>query len=342
MIRRRFPIPPWQSPARRSSRKRRDYPLRPPDRIEYFLFRLVGAAILSMPWRFAVDLSRLLSRILFQIDGKHRRLAMKNLSTAFPDWTERRLHLTARRTYEHFGRVVLELFWAPRFVRASTLHRHAVFVGYDIMDAALRRGRGVVGAVPHLGSWEFLGYASALRGTPLTSIARPLDNRWINDYLIGVRTWTGQEIIYKQNALRRMIGCLRENRVIGVPSDQNVRHNGIFAPFFGRSAATVRSTALLVVKYGASLVVANPCREETPYGFRYILEVSPAVDLSHFPRDGNELQHVTEYFTRKIEEFVRKHPEQYLWMHRRWKTRPPEERPDEEEARMAAEKAGTK
>jgi len=323
MAQKRFPVPEWRPPEGHGRRRARF-----PRGLEYLLFRCLETAILSLPYRRAVILSRLLARIAHVADRKHRKTARRNLAAAFPDWSPAKVRAVTRRMYEHFALVLVELFFTRRRVRPSTFRRYATFAGWEGIQRVLAEGRGLVIVVGHLGNWEFAAYASALNGLPVTSIARPLDNRRINDHLLGLRVATGQEIVYKYDALRRMIASLRENRALVIPSDQNVRGEaGIFVPFFGRDASTIRSTALLCRKYGIPYTVATHVRTD-PDRFHYRIEFSPPTDPARFEGTKDPLREITADFTGQLERYIRERPEQYLWMHKRWKTRPAGERPD--------------
>ncbi len=277
-----------------------------------------------MPYRIAAGFATVIGRVVHAVDLKHRKTARRNLTRSFPDWTAARLRETVRRTYEHCALIVVELFFIRRLIRRETLDRYATFVGWENTQRALARGKGLIIVVGHLGNWEFAGVASVLRGLRATAVARPLDNRWVNDHLLRARAWTGQAVVYKQDALRRLVACLRAGRVVVIPSDQNVRSGGVFVPFFGRPASTIKSAAMLCEKYGTPLVVASKHRTGRSR-FHHTIEFSEPVVASDFPDDGRRQEHITAHFTRKLEESIRRHPAQYLWMHKRWKTRPAEE-----------------
>ena len=316
--RRRFSVPAWRPPETRSRRRFR-LPW-----VEYLLIRAVETALLSLPYRGAASLSRIFARIVHALDRKRRQTARRNLARAFPEWSPAKVDATAFEAYAHFALVLVELCFTRRLVRASTADRYATFVDEDRVFGSLDRGKGLVMVAGHFGNWELAAYAGALRGMPLSSIARPVDNRRINDRFVGFRVNTGQEVVYKADAMRRMIGVLRENRVAVIPADQNVREGGVFVPFFGRPAATIRSAALLSRKYGAPLLVVNHVRTH-PGRFHYRVSFSPPVDPTAFDGAEDPLRELTAHFTRQLERNIREHPEQYLWMHKRWKTRPPEE-----------------
>ena len=328
-------MPVWRAPGSRSRRRWWGVLVNPFPRLGYLLFRSFETAVLSLPYPTAVAVSRHFGAFVHAVDRKHRKTGRKNLARAFPEWPERRIRASLRRTYEHFTLVIFEMFFTQRLVRRSNLDRYATFVGYENVERALAEGKGLIVVVGHFGNWEFAAYAGALRGMRLTSIARPLNNRWINDHLVRMRTQTGQEVVYKRDALRRMIGCLREERVLVIPSDQNVRENGVFVPFFGRPASTQRSAALLSLKYGAPLLVATHHRT-TPGRFHHRIEFSPPLYPAQFDRAEDPLQEMTAQFTRRLEGKIREHPQQYLWMHKRWKTRPPEEEAERERRRASS------
>ena len=314
-------LPAWRPPEWSAKRRRNERPPFATRRSVYWMFRLIEMAVQAMPYPAATGFARAVGWFVHAVDRKHRRTAHKNLRLSFPGWTATRLRETVRRTYEHCALIVVELFFVRRLIRRETLDRYATFVGWENTQRALARGKGLIIVVGHLGNWEFAGVASVLRGLRATSVARPLDNRWVNDHLVRARAWTGQEVVYKKDALRRLVPRLREGRVVVIPSDQNVRSGGVFVPFFGRTASTVKAAALLCEKYGTPLVVASKHRTGRSR-FHHVIEFSEPVVASDFPDDGRRQEHITAHFTRKLEESIRRHPAQYLWMHKRWKTRP--------------------
>jgi KDO2-lipid IV(A) lauroyltransferase len=192
--------------------------------------------------------------------------------------------------------------------------------GLEHMKAALARGRGVVSPIAHLGNWELQGVATAPLIGPSAVIARPLDNAALDRRLVSFRTSTGNVVIYKQKALAQILKTLRDGRVVAVMLDQNVQAtDGIFVRFFGRPACTTTVAAALALKTGCAIVPAHCVRRADG---RYRMVYGPEVEWTGTGRRDEDIAALTQRITSVIEGWVRETPEQWLWLHRRWKTQP--------------------
>jgi KDO2-lipid IV(A) lauroyltransferase len=285
---------------------------------------VVQRVLRHLPRGTTLALGRGLGRLLGDLDRRHLAIAADNLRRAFPDWDEARALRTARAVYAHFGSVLFDILWlqerSPGGIRALLEVR-----GGEHVERAIAAGRGALMVTCHIGNWELHGVAHGLVFGPIHVVARPLDNPWLDRRLCALRTMGGNTVVYKQRALSRILRALRENRTIAILIDQNVQPgDGIFVDFFGRPAATTTVAAALAVKTGCALV---PCRTELLRGGRYRLTYAPVVEWTPSGDRQQDIACLTQRLTRQIEEWVRETPEQWLWMHRRWKTRPPGEAP---------------
>ena len=283
---------------------------------------VVQAVIARWPRRLALGSGRALGGLLGRLDRRHLAIAAGNLRLAFPEWDEARVWRTARGVYGHFGAVLFDILWLPR--RTPEQIRGLVEVrGREHVERALSAGRGALLVTGHLGNWELHGVAHGLLFGAMHVVARPLDNPRLVARLCAMRTMGGNTVVYKQRALNRILHALRAGRGIALLIDQNVQlRDGIFVDFFGRQAATTTVAAALAVKTGSPLV---PCRTELLADGRYRLTYLPALEWSPSGDRQADVACLTQRLTRQIEEWVRETPEQWLWMHRRWKTRPPGE-----------------
>ncbi len=290
----------------------------------YLLVRVVVMVICMFPYRMAPAIGRVLARTLRFLDRKHSRIAAKNLErsrgvvppdgvTAFID-----------RVYDHIGLGFVEMLMIPRLMELHEFSRYVRLERFEVIDRVLREGRGVIVVIGHQGNWELIGLAVTLAGYPLNSLARPVENPWLDRYLLRFRTQTGQRIIPKYNALGDMIRALRRNELLVIQVDQDARKSGVFVNFFGRPASTHRSPALLSLKYGTPIVVADIFRED---GLHRCV-VSDPIYPNPFRSSPDAVRELTQAFTARLEEFVRAHPEQWFWVHDRWRT--PERRPTAE------------
>jgi KDO2-lipid IV(A) lauroyltransferase len=284
---------------------------------------LVSALVRPLPRRAALGLGRGLGRAWAALDARHVAIAEDNLRRAFPEWGGARVRATARGVYAHFGRVLLDILWMAGRDRAAVL-RHVEVTGGEHVEAALRAGRGALLVTAHIGNWELHGVAHGFLFAPIGVVARPLDNPALDARLCDFRRLPGNTVIYKRRALAQVLGLLRENRAVAVVIDQNVQEgDGVFVDFFGRKAATTTVAAALALKTGCALVPARTALDERG---RYRLVYETPVAAGPGGDRGEDLVRLTQELTTVIEGWVRETPDQWLWMHRRWKTRPPGER----------------
>jgi KDO2-lipid IV(A) lauroyltransferase len=178
----------------------------------------------------------------------------------------------------------------------------------------------------HYGNWEILGYVLATLGFDTTSIARPMDNPWINEWLLGVREKRGQRIIAKKGATAEVPDVLARGGAVGFIADQNAGTKGVFVDFFGRKASTYKSIALLAMEYNVPIVVGYARRMNDRFNFR--VGTTDLIRPEDWKDQDNPMLYITQRFTTAIEKFVSEDPGQYLWVHRRWKTRPKGEAPE--------------
>ena len=280
---------------------------------------LVSAVVRRLPRRLVLGLGSGLGRLWAAFDARHVRIAADSLRQAFPEWDEPRVRVTVLGVYRHFASVLLEILWMEGRPVAELLALTDV-EGLEHMQAALARGRGVVSPIAHLGNWELQGVATAPLIGSSSVIARPLDNPALDARLVSFRTSTGNVVIYKKKALAQILKTLREGRVVAVMLDQNVQaSDGIFVRFFGRAACTTTVAAALAIKTGCPIVPAHCVRRADG---RYLMAYGPLVDWRVSGRRDEDVAALTQHLTSIIEGWVRETPEQWLWLHRRWKTRP--------------------
>jgi len=290
----------------------------------------VQALMRRLPRRFALALGRALGRLLADLDPRHVRTAAENLRHAFPHWDEARRLRTARAVYAHFGQTLLDILWLDGRPREAFLSL-VVEEGRANVDPVRAAGRGAVYVTAHFGNWEFYGVAWAWMGEPIGVVARPLDNPALDARLHGFRAQSGNTVISKRRALGEILRLIRSGQGVAILVDQNVQEqDGIFVDFFGRPAATTTVAAALTVKTGCALVPVH-C-ESLPDG-RYRFVYGRPVEWTSSGNRQEDIARLTQAITAAIEGWVRERPEQWLWMHRRWKTQP---RPAEDAARAPA------
>ena len=271
-----------------------------------------------LPMGAVLRAGSLLGRAFHAIDRGHRRLAIQNLQIAFPLRSDAECRVIARQMFEHFGRLLMVLLKFSTFSREKML-TYVEFDGEERMREAKAKGRGVLVFTGHFGFWEIQALVHALQLEPMAVLARPLDNRLLHDLLEGVRSSTGNSVIYRRGAIRRVMRVLASNNTVGILIDQHLLSaDAVYVDFFNRPAATTSALAALALKTGAPVVpiFALPL----PGGrFRMVYEhpVEPPL-----VSDEAAIREFTQRCTDVLEMYVRRYPELWLWMHRRWRDVP--------------------
>ena len=256
-------------------------------------------------------------RLVGMLDARHRRVADRNLAAAFPQATAAERKALSRAAFAQAGRTIFEMLWSNQLTH-DDIHEVGVVDGYSNMEAALRQGRGALLASGHFGNWELMGVVFGLVGMPLHVIARRLADADMEKALFTLRTRTGNQVISKDGAVRGALRALRQGDVVAVMIDLNtVPSQATFVPFFGKLAATSRLLAQLHQRTGAPIVPAFA----VPEGGKYRFVIEPALDLGNLSAEQS-LEVVTAAATARLEDHVREHPEAWLWIHDRWRTRP--------------------
>ena len=296
--------------------KFRFYEVKPVQFLLYLVLRSLVMVVSMFGYEDAPAISRVLARIIRMIDRKHVRIATKNLEKSRGVCPPDRIPEFIERVYEHVGLGFVEMLMTPRLLARRQISRYVRLVKWDIFTRCLEEGKGVIAVIGHLGNWEIGGLAATLEGYPLHPLARPIENPWIDRYLMRFRTMTGQKVIPRDRALGEMIRVLQRNKILIIQVDQDARQTGVYVNFFGRPASTHRAPALLSLKYGAPIVLANVYREGS---VNYAVLSEPLYPEA-FRDQPDGVKALTQAYTDKIEEFVRQHPDQWFWMHDRWKT----------------------
>lgn len=254
-----------------------------------------------------------------------RRAAVFNLRLAFPDWSDKERKRAARGMIRQVGWMAAEFSQFPKYTRAN-IERVVALDGYENFDAARRRGKGVLFLTGHMSAWELAPFAQALYGNPLHFLVRPIANAKVDALINRYRCRSGNEAIEKNRSARAILRVLAEGGTVGVLSDHNTSlEEGVFVDFFGIPASTTSGLARLALRTDAAVVPGflSWDRERRKYRLRF----EPAIELSRTSDEEADVRENTQRFTRVIEDYVRAHPDQWLWVHKRWKTRPPGEQP---------------
>lgn len=286
------------------------------NRLELGAFLLLKGLFASLPLRAADAIGRGAGRLYRVLDARRRRLVAENLARAFPEKAPHELARLERAVFAHFGGLAAELLRSEREPVGSLLARVEV-AGLDHVRAAAASGRGVFFATPHLGCWEWASIVTAAHGFPMTVVARPLDNPLLDARLTAMREKSGCRVVSKRDAARTLLKTLRGGGFVGILADQRARPpDAVVVPYFGRPASTTTSIARLAEKTGALLLPAV-CLRTGPGRWR--LTFSEAVDPAAFPAAERAVEPLTARITAVVEGQVRAAPEQWLWLHDRWR-----------------------
>ena len=283
--------------------------------LELMAVRMVAALMSLLPMRAVRRCGATLGRIAYAVDGSHRRIALENLASAFPARTGAERRALARAMFAHFGSLLLELLKFGTYTPARM--RAAVDVeGEERARQAYQQGRGVLFFTGHFGYWEIHAIVQPLIIHPISVLARPLDNARLNEMLEGIRTRTGNSVIYRQGAVRKVLRELAGNHAVALLIDQHLHTpDAVYVDFFRRPAATTSALAALALRTGAPVVpvFALPM----PRGrYRLVYEHPVEPPTADTP---DAVREFTQRCTDILEMYVRRHPELWLWMHRRWR-----------------------
>ncbi|MCX7816205.1 MAG: lysophospholipid acyltransferase family protein [Syntrophales bacterium] len=287
--------------------------------IKHWTTKLTLKVMGMVPLRLRRFIFTILLRSFYHLSPKHRLITIHNLRRAFPEKPTKEIIRIAKGTYRHLGIVMADFFSIPAITKEN-LHNWVDFEGLEHVDKALEQGHGVLSLVAHFGNWELMTAAFPLTKVPLEIVYRPLDNSFLEDLFRTVRTLHGNNLIVNRGSGKIITRLLMKNRVIGILSDQNVSvQEGVFVDFFGRPACTSVGLAVLAMRTGSPVLPAfMPRMSDGRYRF-ILLEPVEIDNTGDYERD---IFTNTQRFAKIIENMIRKYPEQWFWLHQRWKTRP--------------------
>ena len=273
-----------------------------------------------LPRPVARGVAAFATRVLLVFLPKLRKTAEFNLKLAFPDWTEEQRRAVMKGMAQNLAWMAVEFARLPRYTREN-IEDSVVLDGHENFLAAQERGKGVIYLTGHIGAWELSSYAHALYGFPLHYMARPLDNRPLDALVNRYRGRSGNQPIYKNEAARTMLRVLKGAGTVGILADQNTMPDeGVFVDFFGVPACTTTGIARVALHTDAA-VVPGYAYWDAQLG-KYRLRFEPAVELVRTGDNERDVTENTQRFAKVLEAVIRKYPEQWVWIHARWKNRP--------------------
>ena len=278
-----------------------------------------------LPRSLARGLGAIVARVLYWFRPPLRRAAMFNLRLAFPDWTDAQRGRLIRGLIRQMGWMAGEFSQFPKYT-SETIERVVALDGFENFAAAQSRGKGVLFLTGHMSAWELAPFAHALYGHPLHFLVRPLDNARVDALINRQRCLSGNTPIDKNQSARAMLKILRDGGTVGVLADVNTSlEEGVFVDFFGVPACSTTGLARVALRTDAAVVPGYVFWDEKMRKYR--LRFEPAVELARTGDEENDIRENTQRFMRVVENYARRYPDQWLWVHKRWKTRPPGEKP---------------
>ncbi len=290
------------------------------NRAEFCLVWLLLKVLEWLPLTVACWLSFALGRLLYLVTPGRKAVAHRNLSLAFPEVSGTRRRQIVRGAYDNLGRVLLAVARMPR-LNSTNIREWIDYEGFQHYESAINRGRGILFLTAHLGNWELSAVAHALYGNPMHVMVRPLDNPLLDRLLENHRTRCGNHAIPKQEFGRAILRALHDNEPVGILADQNISDEpGWFVDFFGIKASASPGFAKVAMRTGATVIPGVAWWKAGER--RYVLKFYPPIEMVSTGEEASDLIANTQRCHGAIERMIREHPEQWLWMHRRWKIRP--------------------
>jgi Kdo2-lipid IVA lauroyltransferase/acyltransferase len=293
--------------------------------LEFIPLQGIFALAQLLPFRFCLAVGRGLGMMLYFLLPPLRKITMKGLAQAFEQThsLSQRKQI-AKRCYKHFGMVIMEFMQLPKLQKRGTIHELVEFgSSLETIDRLLARNEGIIAIAAHFGNWELMTAATASLGYPIHVIVRLLDNPMLDEYVEAIRRQFGTQVIDKFNVLKPGLKALHKRGVLAFLMDQNTAFNMVFVPFFGNLAATARGPVIFSRRRPRTPVMAAWSWRDEQYKLHVVFEEIP---VDHSITDPKEFERIhTEQFTSYFEQVIRHHPEQWLWWHERWKSRPEEQ-----------------
>ncbi len=290
--------------------------------LETWIYKAIFAvfsALGMIPRPLAERLARVLGHIWFVADKRHRLVAIENLTHVFGQANSvREIRRQAKKVFQNLAMILFEIGWSLHF-RKKDFYKYFTIVGFENVRMALAKGKGVLALTAHIGNWELLMLAAGVLGIPMSAVYRPFDFKPLDRFFSQVRARYGAKLYPKSRAMRKILRSMQDNELVGFLLDQNTHvHAGVFVDFFGKPACTHKGMAELALRMGAPVISAFLVREKN--GFR--VEFGPEIPLIRTgDKDMDVIQNTSQY-SKTIESMILRYPDQWFWVHRRWKTKP--------------------
>jgi len=290
-------------------------------RLEYYAVRTVFALVGAFPLRVSMSIGIFLTRAAVFLFPKLLKTANRNLELAMPDLSSREKKRIARGAYTSLGRQLGFVSHFPKFVKEDIRDLVEVIGKQENFDPAFEEGRGVLFFTGHFGSWETFNLLPAAFGYEMNILVRRIDNPFVEEFVESLRSRFGSVTLGKRESGKRLYNLLEEGKLLGILADLNAQlHDGVFVDFFGIPACTTKSIAKLALKTRTVVMPAFAVWDDEKR--KYVVFLEPRIEYEVTGDRDRDILEFTRQITAKVEEFVRRYPEQWLWVHKRWNTRP--------------------
>ncbi|GHT42730.1 lipid A biosynthesis lauroyl acyltransferase [Planctomycetales bacterium] len=289
----------------------------------YFLVRVLFCFVQSLSLEAGHRLSQYFAFLFTDILPIRRRLLYRNLGTAFPDLDDAGKRKMVKKMWEHLFLMGVEVALANRKVRDLNWRDHIELIGAEPLLDLLSQDRPLIIVTGHFGNFEMGGFSLGVLTYPSHSVARTLDNPYLNKFIKTFRESTGQYLIPKKNGADAIIRVLEQNGLMAFLADQNAGPKGCMVDFFGQPASTFKAIAVTALQFNAPVAVCYALRKKDERGkflpLQFAVHIAGVLDTLKLPPEVQNVKDITQWYTRKLEEGIRKEPEQYWWLHNRWK-----------------------
>jgi KDO2-lipid IV(A) lauroyltransferase len=295
------------------------------DFLVFLAVRTLVGVVQAVPVRWALHFAELLAAVVHRVDRRHREVAAENLRFAFPEKSPADIDRLVRACYRHFCVLLIEIILLPRKLRLVNWPSAVAMVhGPEVVGSYLR-GKPTLVVTAHLGNWELAGYYTGMFGFRTYAIARVLDNPYLERFLKKFRQATGQTIIAKKDDFDRLEGVLKNNGIVATLADQDAGPRGVFVDFFGRPASAHKAVALMAIEFDCRMVVVGTIRRSPAISDRigpYDIVCEDVIDPAEYAGQPDAVKAITQRYHDALARLIRRSPEQYFWLHRRWKSQP--------------------
>jgi KDO2-lipid IV(A) lauroyltransferase len=284
--------------------------------IEYYFLKFLETVFNLFSFGISRKIGMCLGGIAYLVDRSHRLIARENLYSVFKDEKGEKIDKTIKRVYLNLGQNLAEFFYIP-WVDRRFVDRFVEIKGKKYMDRAFAQGKGVINVVGHFGNWELINPIYRVFNYPLTAVAYPQNNKLTNELINQYRTSSGAMIVSNEEPYKNLVEILRQGGLLLLVADQDAGGNGIFVDFLGKQASTAKGPAILALRTSAPIIIT--CLVRNGSGYQMIM--SKPLELV---KTGNWKEDVlinTRLWCKVLEEYIYQYPDQWFWLHRRWKTK---------------------